>query len=149
LYPTFCDWAGIPADALPKAIEGGSIASLLANNGRGDVKRPREELVFHFPHYQGDTPHTAILLGDLKLIHFYEDDRDVLFDLSKDLGERNDLVKRMPEEAKKLRSRLEKYLAAVEAQFPTANPNYDPNHPATYDREKRGGKKGGKRKPGQ
>ena len=119
LFPTFCQWAGISANTLPKGIEGGSIASLLANDGRGEVKRPREELVFHFPHYQGDTPHSAIFLGDLKLIHFYEDHRSLLFDLSKDIGERHDLAERMPAETKKLRERLENYLAAVDAQFPT------------------------------
>ncbi len=29
-------------------IEGGSITALLKNNGQGQVKRAREELVFHF-----------------------------------------------------------------------------------------------------
>ena len=107
------------------------------------MKRLREELVFHSPHYQGDTPHSAILLGDLKLIKFYEDNRVVLFDLSKDIGERNDLSERMPTEAKKLRERLDKYLAAVDAQFPTPNPNYDPNRPPTPERGK--GNKAGKK----
>ncbi len=111
------------------------------------MKRPREELAFNFPHYQGDAPHSAILLGDLKLIHFYEENRDVLFDLSQDLGERHDLADRMPAETKKLCELLEKYLAAVDAQFPTPNPNYDPSRPASPDRGKRGGKKGEKRKP--
>ncbi len=50
---------------------------LLANAGQTEVQRKREGLVFHFPHYQGDSPHTALLLGNFKLIHFYEDDRDV------------------------------------------------------------------------
>ena len=146
LFPTFCEWAGHSAGALPKGIEGGSIASLLINDGHGEVKRFREELVFHFPHYQGDTPHSAILLGDLKLIHFYEDNRDVLFDLSKDLGERDDLAERMPVEAKKLRDRLDTYLAAVDAQFPTPNPNYDPNRPAPPEKAQGGkGKKAGKK----
>ena len=140
LYPTFCEWAGIPAEALPKGIEGGSIVSLMTSNDRNDVKRPREELVFHFPHYQGDTPHSAILLGDLKLIHFYEDNRDVLFNLSKDLSEKNDLAERMPVEAKKLRDRLDKYLAEVDAQFPATNPNYDPSQPVAPEKGQRGGK---------
>jgi arylsulfatase A len=145
-FPTFCQWAGISSNELPKGIEGGSMAALLANDGLGDVKRPREELVFHFPHYQGDTPHSAILLGDLKLLHFYEDDRDALFDLSKDIGERNDLAERLPAETKKLRERLETYLAAVDAQFPTPNPEYDPNRPATLNKGKGGqGEKTGKK----
>lgn len=143
LFPTFCEWAGIAPSKLPKGIEGGSIASLLKTDGRGDVKRPREELVFHFPHYQGDAPHSAIFLGDLKLLHFYEDNHDELYDLSKDIGERNDLAAQRPTETKKLRERLDKYLADVDAQFPTQNPNFDPNQPVKPK------KRGGKNKPGK
>ncbi len=143
LFPTFCEWAAIAPGTLPKGIEGSSIASLLKNDGRGDVKRPCEELVFHFPHYQGDTPHSAIFLGELKLLHFYEDNHDELYDLSKDIGERNDLAAQRPAETKKLRERLDKYLAAVDAQFPTPNPNFDPNQPVEPK------KRGGKNKPGK
>lgn len=142
LYPTFCEWAGIPSAKLPKGLEGGSIAGLLAHNGEGQVRRSREELVFHFPHYQGDAPHSAILLGDLKLMHFYEDDRDALFDLSKDIGERNDLSSKSPAEAKQLRERLMKYLADVDAQMPTVNPDFDPTKPV--EPRKRGGKNSSK-----
>ena len=149
LFPTFCQWAGIAASDLPAEIEGGNIASLMVNEGQGAVIRPREELVFHFPHYQGDTPHSAIVLGDLKLIHFYEDHRNVLFDLSKDLGERHDLATQMPEEAKRLQARLEKYLASVDAQFPTPNPDYDPDRPATRERGKGGKGKKSEKKPKQ
>ena len=129
LYPTFCEWANVPAGQFPKNIEGGSIASLLANNGQGEVKRAREELVFHFPHYQSDDdgPHSAIRLGDLKLIHFYESDRDVLFDLSKDISEQNDLAAEQPRDAEMLKKRLMTYLDDVDAQFATPNPDYDPN----------------------
>jgi arylsulfatase A-like enzyme len=129
LYPTFCEWAGVSSGKLPKAIEGGSIASLLANNGKGEVKRAREELVFHFPHYQSDDdgPHSAIRQGDLKLIHFYESDRDVLFDLSKDISEQHDLATEQSRDATMLKKRLMTYLQDVDAQFATPNPDYDPN----------------------
>jgi arylsulfatase A len=145
-FPTVCEWAGIAASELPRGIEGGSIASLLTNEGRGDVKRLREELVFHFPHYQGDEPHSAILLGDLKLLHFYEDNRDLLFDLSNDIGERKDLAASMPGEAKKLRQRLDSYLIAVDAQLPAPNPDYDPNKSTDPRRGNKGSKQGGKGK---
>lgn len=146
LYPTFCQWAGIPATQLPKGLEGGSIASVLAHEGRGEVQRASEELVFHFPHYQGDTPHSAILLGDLKLLHFYEDNRDMLFDLSSDIGERKDLAATRPTDAVRLRKRLDAYLASVNAQLPIANPQYDPNQSTTSPRGNKGGKKNNKRK---
>lgn len=66
------------------------------------MKRPREELVFHFPHYQGDSPHSAIFVGDMKLMHFYEDSHDLLFDLSKDISERNDLAAQAPAQVTQL-----------------------------------------------
>lgn len=141
--PTFCEWAGVPS---PRGIEGGSIASLIAG-GTAPVKRPREELVFHFPHYQGDTPHSAILLGKFKLLHFYEDNRDLLFDLSNDLGEQTDLAARMPKETAELRGRLDTYLKSVNAQMPTPNPDYDPNRPAETKGGKRG-RKGNERRKG-
>ena len=127
-FPTFCQWAGIKAEKLPEGIEGGSIAALLANNTAGEVKRPRKELVFHFPHYQsGDGPHSAILLGDLKLMKFYEDDRLALFDLSRDISEQNDLSKTMVDKTAQLHQKLKTYLAAVDAQLPTTNPEFDPD----------------------
>ena len=148
-FPTFCDWAAIPAKSLPSGIEGGSLAKLLAANGQGSVKRPREELVFHFPHYQGDAPHSAIIVGDLKLLHFYEDNRDLLFDLARDLGERNDLAAQMPTETARLRERLDEHLNAIKAQRPTVNPEYDPSRPPV-PRAKGGGKgKGGDKRKGK
>lgn len=145
-FPTFCQWAGIQPKALSEGIEGGSIVTLLTNDGQGEVKRPREELVFHFPHYQGDAPHSAILLGDFKLMHFYEDDRVLLFDLSKDIGERRDLSRQLPAEVARLRERLENYLTAINAQLPTLNLQYDPNRPAEPQRTKGKGKgKGGEK----
>ncbi len=144
--PTFCAMAGVSDQELPQAIEGGNIVGLLQNKGLGTVKRAREELVFHFPHYQSDDgPHSSIRLGNLKLIHFYEDDRVSLFDLSKDIGERNDLTKRMPREALMLKERLSNYLTAVHAQMPSKNQEFDPSQPIAPRKGGRGGNKGDKR----
>ena len=131
LFPTFCEWAGISPSQLPPGLEGGSIAGLLAHGGQEEVKRPRRELGFHFPHYQsGDGPQSAILLGNFKLMHFYEDNRDELFELANDLGERNDLAAKLPDEVKQLRAKLDSFLRAINAQFPESNPQYDPSRPA-------------------
>ncbi|MFP6621652.1 MAG: sulfatase/phosphatase domain-containing protein, partial [Pirellulaceae bacterium] len=139
-FPTFCEWAGISARKLPQGIEGGSIVSLLANPKQIQVKRPREELVFHFPHYQtADGPHSAIMLGNLKLLKFYEDNRLALYDLSKDIGEQDDLSQRLPQQADQLHQRLNRYLAAVGAQLPVVNPGYDPSRPPTLPQK---GKRG-------
>ena len=138
--PTLCGLAGVPAKELPRDIEGGDIISLLHNSGLGSVNRQREELVFHFPHYQSDDgPHSSIRLGNRKLIHFYENDRIALFDLAKDIGERNDLSQQMPKAAQELKGRLDQYLTDINAQLPTPNPNFDPSQPVA---PRKGGKNG-------
>ncbi|MFN9416858.1 MAG: sulfatase-like hydrolase/transferase, partial [Pirellula sp.] len=136
--PTLCALAGVPSKELPRDIEGGDITSLLHHSGEGVVKRQREELVFHFPHYQSDDgPHSAIRLGNLKLIHFYEDNRVAMFDLAKEIGEREDLAQQMPKDVQELKGRLDQYLAAINAQLPTSNPSFDPSQPVA---PRKGGK---------
>lgn len=127
-YPTYCEWAGIPASKLPSGVEGGSIAGLL-DDGKGTVKREREEMVFHFPHYQGgDGPHSALFLGNHKLMKFYEDGRLALFDIAADISEQNDLAKQMPTKVAELDALLVKYLRDIDAQMAVPNPHYDPSH---------------------
>ena len=129
LYPTFCEWAGVPAAQLPRTLEGGSIAGLL-DDGQGSVRRPRDELVFHFPHYQGgDGPHSALFLGDLKLMKFYEDDSLRLFNITADIGEQQNLADAQPATARALEERLMTYLAEVDALMATPNPAFDPAAP--------------------
>jgi len=129
LLPTVCELGGVRH--LPPGVEGGSLTPLFANPKTGEVRRPRKEIVFHFPHYQGRGvgPHSAIILGSCKLLHTYEDDRVQLFDLSKDLSEQRDLAGAMPEKAAELKAALADYLKAVGAQMPIRNPRYDPAKP--------------------
>jgi arylsulfatase A len=132
-FPTFCQWAGIPADRLPNHLDGGSLIPLLEDPMNGKVIRPREELIFHFPHYQGDTPHTAIRLGNLKLMHFYEDGTDLLFDLENDPRESRDLASQRADDVQLLKARMDAYLKEMEAGLPKRNPDFQPgaNPPAT------------------
>ena len=135
-YPTFCNWAGIPPDRLPANLDGGRIDHLLANGGRGQVQRWRDELLFHFPHYQSEGgPQTAIRVGDMKLVRFYEAGTDRLFNLAADRGEQMDLLAQQPAVAAALRRRLEEHLQAVNAQMPAANPAFDPSGPAPEARK--------------
>jgi len=159
LFPTIAQLAGIRQN-LPKGLEGGSLVPLLANTRRGKVKRDREELVFHVPHYDKDSrgPVSVIILGKYKLIRVYETDKRLLFDLSKDICERNDLADIMPEKVEELDQRMAEYLKEVDAQMPRINPNYAPDRTLTpYERqrsrrgaggilkgsERRGGRRGG------
>ena len=106
------------------------------------------EIVFHFPHYDKDElgPATAIVLGTQKLIHPYETNVPMLFDLSKDLGEQHDLAKERTSDVAALSQRMNDYLKSVGALMPTKNPNFDPAKAQPFE-PKRGGK-GGKGKGG-
>lgn len=138
LLPTIAELAHV-SEPLPKGLEGGSMASLWLHAGQGAVKRPREEFVVHFPHYDKDSigPASAIYLGDFKLIRVYETGSLKLFNVAKDPAERHDLAKEMPDKVKELDQRLTDYLSAVNAQMPKPNPNYDSSKPAPEP--KRGG----------
>ena len=128
LAPTVAYLAGL-SDKLPRGVEGGSLAAVLTNHGRGSVVRPREEIVFHVPHYDFDPlgPASAILLGDYKLIRFYEDlSKPRLFNVRTDPYERNNLFSALPEKADALGKTLDAYLSGVDAQLPRVNEAFDP-----------------------
>jgi arylsulfatase A-like enzyme len=125
LFATIADWLDIAP--LPAGVEGGSLAPLLAGASPG-VVRPREDLVWHFPHYshRGATPQSALLRDGYKLIHDHETGADRLFRLADDIGESRDLSAQDPARAESLRRDLFTYLESVEAQLPLPNPAFSP-----------------------
>lgn len=110
--------------ATGQPIDGQSLASPL-RGGRLD----REALYWHYPHYHpgGATPHSAIRSGSWRLVHFYEDGHDELYDLATDPGEAANLAAARPEQTGDLRARLDHWLADVDGQMPTPNPDADPS----------------------
>ena len=72
--------------AYRRGLRGGSLLPILKSGGTGVVKRSREGLFFHFPHYDFDNggPASAIVLGSWKLIKFYETGSVQLYDIAKD-----------------------------------------------------------------
>ena len=129
LYPTFCRLAGVEKE-LPKGIEGIDLKPLFKTGAWPDQKPRRDEIAFHFPHYgQGATrsPHSTIIVDGLKLYRHYEWDLLQLYDLNRDVGERNDLAKQMPEKVEMLTNRLDEYLAKVDAGMPSPNADFDSN----------------------
>ena len=118
-YPTILEMAGIkPNEKQHK--DGLSLVPLL----KGESSLNRKAIYWHYPHYgnQGASPGAAIRLGDFKLIEFFEDNRVELYNLKEDLGEKNDLSKKMPKKASKLRSMLKNWYKEVDAKFPSENP---------------------------
>jgi hypothetical protein len=88
----------------------------------------RGPIFWHYPHYsnQGGTPCCGLRDGRWKLIHFFEDDRDVLYDLSVDLGEHHDLAAERPDEVSRLRSTLDAWLVQVDGRIPAPNAHDEP-----------------------
>jgi hypothetical protein len=74
-----------------------------------------------------------------------------LFEIAKDIGERNNLAKKMPEKAAEMEKRLMACLKAVHAQLPEKNPRavagkqYSKGGGGKGGRER--GKRGGERRP--
>ncbi|MFN9913368.1 MAG: sulfatase, partial [Pirellulaceae bacterium] len=108
---------------------------------------PPRDLFWHYPHHQhyqlgGTMPYAAVRSSSFKLIEFFNDMHVELYDLSRDLGEANDLAASRPEVVERLRTKLHAWQAAVGAQMPTPNPDYDPSK-AEYNppKKKKTGKK--------
>jgi len=116
-YPTIAEWLGVQAE-LPLNIEGGSLTGVLNDSGGGSVMRERDELAWHFPHYQvdkGNRPSSAIRSGKWKLVVFYESRESQLFDLSADIGESTDVSAKNPDVARLLERQLTAYLNEIDA----------------------------------
>jgi arylsulfatase A-like enzyme len=119
-YPTMLEMAGLPLEP-GQHVDGVSLLPVL----RGGT-RPERALFWHYPHYsnQGGRPSGAILLGDYKLIEWFEDGRTELYNLRVDPGEKQDIGGKQAETAAELRRRLSEWRAGVGAKMPTVNPDY-------------------------
>ena len=144
LLPTFCEWAGA---SFPEDVDGTSLVPLLT--GRPDsFGRKKPSLLFHYPHYGPGpaVPHSALLVGNYKVVRDYESLSVQLFDLAADLSESNNLANAMPDKAKELDELLADRLKRADAQMPSLNPDYDPNAAVPRGRAS-GGRAGAKRRP--
>ena len=95
--------------------------------GESDNKIETRDLYWHYPHYgnQGGDPSSILRRHNWKLIHYYEDGRDELYDLKNDEGEQNDVSGVYLNQVVALRSSLEKWLEDVSAKVPIFDTDYD------------------------
>lgn len=111
ILPTLSELAG-NTKPLPENIDGVSFRSVLESGNQAEIKRKNDELVFH---YFGKS-HSAIRIGDYKLIKFWNLKKTELYNLKDDLGELNDLSEKNPEKVKEMEKPLLEYVKAVKAE---------------------------------
>ncbi len=120
-YPTLLDLAGLPPRPSQHA-DGQSLVPVLT----GGTLPPRP-LYWHYPHYgnQGGEPSSILQDGDWKLIHYYEDGRNELYNIVTDVGEQQDLAAAHPDRVASMWRQLEDWLESLSVEYPVPNPAFD------------------------
>ena len=121
-YPTILELAGIPLK--PKQhVDGVSLVPLLKGESL-----PERDLFWHYPHYgnQGGEPCAIIRSANWRLIHYFEDGRNELYDIQADIGEQTEQLKMNPQIAEKLKARLDNWLKETGALIPQKDDRFDP-----------------------
>lgn len=101
IMPTLADLAGA-APHLPKDIDGISIAPTLT--GKPHLQKIHEYLYWEYPKYEWsknryfpDGPQQAIRMGKFKAVRHKINGQFELYDLTKDIGEKNNIAKKYPD----------------------------------------------------
>ncbi|BCX49239.1 sulfatase [Haloferula helveola] len=125
LLPTFVDWAGGDPETL-REIDGVSLEGFLDGTKNPDPDFLNRFLYFHYPHHRTSMPHSAIVSGTDKVIHFYEKpDLPMLFDLANDEAETTNIAIKNPERHRELFDEMFRYFKEVGARIPKPNPDFD------------------------
>lgn len=120
-YPTILEMAGLYLKP-EQHMDGVSLVPLLKDG----VSLNREALFWHYPHYgnQGGCPGAVVRKGDFKLIDFFGERKPELYNLSKDVGEKNNLAESNPEKMSDLLTLLHNWQLEIGARFPSENKSY-------------------------
>lgn len=114
-FPTILDYAQI--ELLPNQHKDGmSLKPIIEQN-----LTPNERaLYWHYPHYgnQGGDPSSIIRKGKWKLIHYYEDATNELYNLQEDPFEGKNIASEYNLKTKELSEELLNWLNSVDAKFP-------------------------------
>lgn len=120
IYPTLLELAGLESKP-DEHQDGKSLVSLI----KGDEFSSRP-LYWHYPHYgnQGGEPSSIIREGDWKLIHYWEDGRDELYNIHDDIGEQNDLAQKDAQRVEQMREKLMSWLNEAGARYAVKDPEF-------------------------
>lgn len=123
LFPTVLGIGGA-LDSVPVThpLDGRDLRRCLSGT-EADLDRP---LYFHYPHTWGPSgpgyePHSAMRVGDWKVIYFYIPRRWELYNIAEDIGETRDLAQEEPERLARMASKLRDDLVEMGAQWPVDN----------------------------
>jgi arylsulfatase A-like enzyme len=121
-YPTLLDLANVPL--LPEQhIDGISLKPLLEGKDL-NLNRP---LYWHYPHYgnQGGEPSSVIQQNGWKLIHYWEDGHEELYNLPSTEHDSLNVISQHSKIAENLSQNLMLWLKEVNAKFPAKDTEYD------------------------
>lgn len=108
VLPTLLDLA---LDKTIEGIDGKSYKKVLFEKEQWDDRTVFWHSAKARPHSTGDPKTSAVRSGNFKLLHFYEEGRTELYDLSTDIGETSDVSAEMPEKAASLMALLNTWKA--------------------------------------
>lgn len=126
IYPTILDLANIKNYNTIQQLDGLSLAD--AAKGKATLD-PERELVFHFPHQWKPYPLedidylTAMRKGDWKIVYRHRTQDLELYNLKKDIGERNNLAKKNPKKLKEMAKGLSDKLREWKSPMPAFREN--------------------------
>jgi arylsulfatase A-like enzyme len=129
-YPTLLDYAHI--ELLNNQHKDGISLKPIIEEGKTPKQRP---LYWHYPHYgnQGGDASSMIREGKWKLIHYYEDSNNELYDLDLDPYEKNNIADDFPEITSKLSLQLKNWLVEVKALYPEKDDQFDVDKRKDYE----------------
>lgn len=120
-YPTLLSLCDLPQ--LPMQHQDGmNLVPLLKTGLFGE-----RDLFWHYPHYgnQGGEPSSMIRRGPWKLIYYWEDGRQELYNIYADIGEVADVGEQHPQIVVALNDGLQAWLKDVDATLPRLDARYD------------------------
>jgi len=138
-FPTCMEIIGVK-EQMKKPIDGVSLIPLLQQKGGLN----RSTIYWHYPHYHSSSigPCGAVRAGDFKLIEWFDEsicgpgNEFELYNLKNDIGEQNNLAKRMPGKVEQLKKMLSTWRSEVNAQMLTPNPGFNPEKAKKSGRRK-------------
>lgn len=127
LMPTLMEVVGLEPGKTVGPLDGVSLKQSWLDSTAASPSKDRS-FFWHFPHYtnQGSRPAAATRQGNWKLIEYQEDGDIELYDLDKDISEKNNVAKEYADKAAALTESLHQWQKKMGVQFGTPNPNAKP-----------------------